>query len=919
MKKMLRGRDSQLGLLRDELATLDNEGRGGVMVVTGSGGVGKTSLLRAAEHVATSRTRVLYGTADLSTRSVPFAALVQALGVKAVLADQWTVLREIADRLERVAVAAPLVVALDDLHWADDATLSAVTTLPATLASHPVLWLLAFRTGHLSGAARATLLRLDAMGATRVTLNRLDPEAVLALAGDVLEAQPDKEIAALLERTGGQPFLVVEMLRGLRADGLVLVRDGLAGLASGPSSATVNALGSLFDRLEPGTAELLELAAMLGGRFGVTELATLSGRPPAALLPPLRDALAAGLLVEDGEQLRFRHDLLHEAVAARLPAAVRLALRREAAEVLLRHGAAATDIAALVAEVARPGDADALALLGRAVREIGATAPVVAAPLALRALELTPARDPARADVVLEALDQLVRAGRAATADRLLRESAGLGIDPEREATARLKIGILELQYTPGAVSDQCRRALALPGLTLNTRIRLTALLACVTEMGGGLDDAALIAGHAAKLVRSGADTHFDMVPRALVAYARGEPQRARELAAEAWRLYPGSADDELPLWAPDSWHALLVVAGLDLDAALPLIGDGLKRARDRGTIAMLRVWTMIRCRALWELGRLADAWAEAEAVLDMADSSGELGGGYLNSIAAYMMARIALRTGDTAQLLIARRSVDQLGDAESRSGKAMGAWVAALLGDDFDAEQVDVVRIDLVHATAPRAYADSVDLVRLLLARGRDDDADPVVRRLEAAAAERPGFPFLAGAARHARGLLARDPQALAEALALQAADPRPLILADLLADAGAAHSGRPEAVAMLHRALVAYQECGAQRDAARVRQLLRDNGVRPRATATAADSDWPELTDSETAIARLVADGRTNRQIAEQLFISPHTVNSHLRHIFAKLDIRSRVELVRIAVDRYTRRPSRDPRAEAPDQYPA
>jgi DNA-binding CsgD family transcriptional regulator len=903
---MLRGRDPQLVLLRDELAALRDEGRGGVMVVTGSGGVGKTSFLRAARDLAPTGTRVLHGAADLGTRSVPFAALVQALGMKAALDDQWSVVREIADRLERAAMEAPLVVALDDLQWADDATLSAVTTLPAALAAHPVLWLLAFRTGHLPDAAHATLARLQAAGITQVALGRLDPHAVLALAADMLEARPDEEIAALLERAGGQPFLVVELLRGLRSDGLVVVRDGQAGLLPGPYATTVNALGSLFDRLEPGTAQLLELAAMLGRGFGVTELATLSGRPASALLAPLREALAAGLLVEDGERLRFRHDLLHEAVAARVPAAVRLAVRREAAEVLLRHGASVTDMAAMLAEVARPGDADAVALLGRAVREIGATAPVVAAPLALRALELASAGDPARADMVLEALDQLVRAGRAATADRLLRESADLGIDPEREATARLKIGILTLQYSPGAVSEQCRRTLALPGLTRTTRTRVTALLACVTEMAGELDEAEGLAEQAAELAETDADTRFDLVPRALVTFARGEPRRARELTAEAWRSHPGSADDELRLWAPDSWHALLVVAGLDLDAALALIGDGLRRARDGGTVAMLRVWTMIRCRALWERGRLADAWAEAEAVFDMADSTGELGGGYLNAIAAYVMVRIALRTGDAAQLETARRSVDGLRRAESRCGLAMGAWAAGLLGEDLDPEQVDVVLNDLVHATAPRAYADSVDLVRLLLARGRDKEADPVVQRLESAAAARPEVPFLTGAAHHARGLLERDPRALADALALQTDDPRPLIRADLLSDAGAVRPAGPGAIEVLHQALNLYQDCGAQRDAARVRRMLRENGVRLRATATPTDPAWPELTDSEAVIARLVAEGKTNRQIAEQLFISPHTVNSHLRHIFAKLDIRSRVELVRIVIDRTSRRRS-------------
>src|SRR5262249_25212004 len=153
----------------------------------------------------------------------------------------------------------------DDLQWADDATLSAITTLPVTLAAHPVLWLLAFRTGHLSDTARTALLRLDALGAQRVTLDPLHPDAVLEVARDELGAEPAAEVVALVDQTGGQPFLLVELLRGLRADGLIVVDDGAARLVAGRSATAVSAVGAGLDRLEPGTVEVLEFAAMLGG------------------------------------------------------------------------------------------------------------------------------------------------------------------------------------------------------------------------------------------------------------------------------------------------------------------------------------------------------------------------------------------------------------------------------------------------------------------------------------------------------------------------------------------------------------------------------------------------------------------------------------------------------------------------------
>jgi DNA-binding CsgD family transcriptional regulator len=128
----------------------------------------------------------------------------------------------------------------------------------------------------------------------------------------------------------------------------------------------------------------------------------------------------------------------------------------------------------------------------------------------------------------------------------------------------------------------------------------------------------------------------------------------------------------------------------------------------------------------------------------------------------------------------------------------------------------------------------------------------------------------------------------------------PRPLELAAALEDLGAelTPTDREAAVDALGRALALYTELGAVWDARRVRGRLRELGVRRRlVTAEPETSGWSALTTSELAVARLVAEGRTNREVAERLFVSPHTVNSHLRHVFSKLRINSRVELARLA----------------------
>lgn len=109
-------------------------------------------------------------------------------------------------------------------------------------------------------------------------------------------------------------------------------------------------------------------------------------------------------------------------------------------------------------------------------------------------------------------------------------------------------------------------------------------------------------------------------------------------------------------------------------------------------------------------------------------------------------------------------------------------------------------------------------------------------------------------------------------------------------------------EAVPLLEAALASYAGAGAERDAARVRSLLRVRGVRPPTGGPRSAPDWPELTESEFAVVSLVAQGTTNREVAERLYLSPYTVNSHLRHVFGKLGIRSRVELARLAAGRGT-----------------
>ena len=194
----------------------------------------------------------------------------------------------------------------------------------------------------------------------------------------------------------------------------------------------------------------------------------------------------------------------------------------------------------------------------------------------------------------------------------------------------------------------------------------------------------------------------------------------------------------------------------------------------------------------------------------------------------------------------------------------------------------------------------DHAMVVRTALHAGRPDLATLAVGAANQRAHRNPGAAAIGAAAAHSRGLLERDADALAEAAELLAPTPRRLARAFALEDHGAllaAQARSREAVASLNTALDLYAFVGASWDAARVRRRLRLAGVRRRLTPPGPPADgWAGLTRAELVVVRLIADGLSNRAAADQLYLSPHTVSMHLRHVYTKLAITSRVELARI-----------------------
>jgi len=180
---------------------------------------------------------------------------------------------------------------------------------------------------------------------------------------------------------------------------------------------------------------------------------------------------------------------------------------------------------------------------------------------------------------------------------------------------------------------------------------------------------------------------------------------------------------------------------------------------------------------------------------------------------------------------------------------------------------------------------------------------AEVAVAQAERRARLNPEVATIVATAAHVRGLLTSNIEEFERAVDLFATGPRPIVRGYALEDLGVARAGAgavDAAIEAFDAALVLFAESGAGWDAGRVRGRLRDHGVRRRLVPRErAETGWEAMTDSELAVARLVAQGLTNREVAEQLFVSPHTVSSHLRSSFAKLDINSRLALARIAAE--------------------
>ena len=261
----LRGRDHEIALLHAAVGGVAAGRRAAVLIIDGAAGMGKTALLDSAERrAARAGTTFLRSIADPAERSLPLMSLLRALREPG-LTSAGDVERSLT-----VRAATPLVVAIDDLHEADDATLHLLRGLATRLSDRPILWLFALAPGRADMTSRA----LACAGAERMPIGPLDRAAVSALAGDVLGGPPGPAVLDLLADLGGRPGPIVQLLRALLAEHLVALTDGSVRLVGGalqhalrdlglqrPAPVAATSVRTVLTRSELAVAELVAVGA----------------------------------------------------------------------------------------------------------------------------------------------------------------------------------------------------------------------------------------------------------------------------------------------------------------------------------------------------------------------------------------------------------------------------------------------------------------------------------------------------------------------------------------------------------------------------------------------------------------------------------------------------------------------------------
>jgi DNA-binding CsgD family transcriptional regulator/tetratricopeptide (TPR) repeat protein len=947
------GRVAELAVLNEAIERAA-AGSAQVVAISGEGGIGKSRLASEGSRSSGARGfRTLESAAGRLHRDLSYAPVVEALRpliAEAALVDGLSDLARLFDGIrvpplvalgdpglertrmfeavrvliERASIRQPIAMLVDDVHWADRGTLALLQYVVRGLSRRRCLFLLTYRADEASQELRELLSALQrAETLTLIELAGLQATEVEDLAEALLDAPAPAALRDMLvRRSGGVPLFVRAIILRLIETG-ALFRSSERWVLGAGAAAEIPALVSTLLRrkievLSAAARRVLDLVAVCGG---VAEHVLLSDAADD-LVAGVTELRATGLVTEDTKEgeLSYRvvHPVLAEVAYDMLPVIVRRQLHAQLAQVVGRRWP--DDVRLLAAHVRAAGDqvnpANALEVLTIATRaDLARLAGEEACANAGAGLDL--ARHLGRQEAVDElagayaescelagrvedafsawaaaadsATDPRTRArrltrgglvawdlGRFADANQLLdaadRALAGVAVCAERIDVEELRVRFAARSYDLAGLDESIARLAALGGATGTSRTR-----------------AATVSAQLVKAVHTGRYLDGLHLGNELTALARNE---------------------DSVLVGEDLLRSLMAIQLCwgDLAAARASAEEGIRLARQSGVPALQIYHDMLL--ALVEV--LAGDWQAAlRRTFNAFDLAHRVG---FTRATAYAL-------GSQALVFVRRGRLDEAGDRVSQARRLFGKWSTAdrhVFGlVDLVEGMIALARHEMDQAVAlanKAAHNPTIAPLAFALlgeAQAAADDTEAAQNTASRLAGLGPGAPYPAALAAWVSGLAAgtrRDPARAVGAL-------------DQLdsAVAGFADLGMPyeEAVARVDRALVrraaghpaeavALDVAGAlevldrleaKPQADRARAALRQLGRRP-ATAS-ADHEKRRLSVREQEVARLVAQGLSNAEVGERLFITTRTVATHLQHIYRRLELPSRAALIRYILE--------------------
>jgi DNA-binding CsgD family transcriptional regulator/tetratricopeptide (TPR) repeat protein len=867
-----------------------------VLLISGEAGVGKTSIvselcaqasamsLRVARSKCEEVDRIRPGTAMLALLRSGSTPLLTAGEFARVFQDADEPLL-LADHFEAAAARQPVLIAVDDVHWADAVTRFLLRTLVPRLAGFPVVWVLTSREDAFDD--------FSGHEAVKVLAEKLEPlsfEAMASMAHDRLGHEPDEHTCRYLAATGGNALLAVSVIDGI-------AREATAHGEAGDIAAA---------QFETAVAE--ELSGSDSSVRDVVELLATAGRPVPlrdvlALVQPVdgavRTAMSSRLIVRTEDGLVMRHDLLGSAVRAAMP---RKRLRDVHTRMAVHYLDEAGEplIAAAHARAAvEPGDSAGARILLAAAEQLSGLSNGDAADLAVMAFHTLTPQDPEWLQLSRRCLTVLVRAKYVreaiATADLILAHSDDTTVISQVHADAAQA---LWLSGRVAELAQRVERVLASTSLDHVTTSRLRAAHALARARTSPGEVAVAQATTAAEQARASGDS----AALALALQAAGEAARNNGLHAVALehfrkqRMLTGAA------CLPDEIAALQFLDRYDdaqtlLDHARHVGGSHLETLPD------------IHNAQMWHdflLGRVEDAATSANAVLELGH---QLGTNVHVLDARIVRMGVALLRGDTETAAAQLAAADGLNDTDPAVRNlwtvVMRGWLAASRGDLSTSLQAlrSVLRSsDPVCQHWPLWPCWLGQFAEVSTQAADDPFTAEIAEAAQQLAQKNPGVASIQGVALQLGGMRDKNLDLLAEAVSVLRESPRPFLRGEGAVAYGRAliHMGyRTDGLAQLDGAWDEFDRMGARANRAQVQQLMRGAGAHRRKWADRPVEEtlgWGTLTPAEQRVAILISAGFTNKSAATRLGVSINTVGAQARSIFSKLRVRSRVQLANV-----------------------